>query len=105
MRYIFTTPSESEPGHRRNEYFVQIFDRVEHRTKCCDLFRNETVRSVDNIAQHVPSLPPPHVLEGWGGRSEILSGVSASLPDSAILALMTAGSNPVESELFSSSAR
>ena len=33
-----------------------------------------------------------------------MSCVSASLPDSAILALMTAGSNPVESELFSSSA-
>ena len=40
-----------------------------------------------------------------GGGLKILSCASASLPDSAILALMTAGSNPVESELFSSSAR
>ena len=34
-----------------------------------------------------------------------LSCASASLPDSFILALMTAGSNPAESELFSSAAR
>ena len=34
-----------------------------------------------------------------------MSCISASLPDWVILALMTAGSNPVESELFRSSAR
>ena len=34
-----------------------------------------------------------------------MSCASASRPDSVILALMTAGSNPAESELFSSSAR
>ena len=40
-----------------------------------------------------------------GGGLTILFCVSAYRPDSAILTLMTAGSNPAESELFSSSAR
>ena len=42
---------------------------------------------------------------GGGGEILFLSCASASLPDSSILALMTAGSNPAESELFSSAAR
>ena len=41
---------------------------------------------------------------GGGGEILSLSCASASLPDSSILALMTAGSNPAESELFSSAA-
>ena len=33
MRSVFAASSESEPGHRWNEGYVQIFDRVEHRTQ------------------------------------------------------------------------
>ena len=56
---VFTASSESEPGHRRNEDYVQIFDSVEHRTQRRNLFRNKVVRSVYHLAQHVPSPPPP----------------------------------------------
>ena len=42
---------------------------------------------------------------GGGVVSVALSYSYASLPDSSILALTTAGLNPAESELFSSSAR
>ena len=57
---VLTAAAKGEAGDRREEDFVVIFDRVKDGPQSAHLFRNETIRGVNNLAQHVPTPPPPH---------------------------------------------
>ena len=62
MARVLTAAAKGEAGDRREEDFVVVFDRVKDRPQSAHLFRNETIRGVNNLAQHGPTPPPPFLI-------------------------------------------